>query len=228
MLESERAATSPSPATSATSALGRLRAETRVLHEQIEGVVPILQPGADASTYRWYLQKLLGFHRPLEPALFATPGLEALGIRRQEREKLPWLERDLQALGLSAAAIQALPDCQPSPVLHGLPGALGCSYVLEGATLGAQLIYRELSARLPEVMATACAYLRCYGAQTGARWRSFIGALEQGATEESARRALVASACDTFQCLQRWLEQGNESPRVLARARALRGRVAHG
>lgn len=225
MLDSERAAASPSPVTYRTPALGRLRAETRALHEQLEAVVPILQPGADESTYRWYLQKLLGFHRPLEPALFATPGLESLGLRRQEREKRPWLERDLLALGLSASELRDLPDCPRLPVLHGLPGALGCAYVLEGAMLGAQLIVRELSARLPEVMAAASAYLRCYGAHTGARWHGLVGALEQAARDEAA---LVAGARETFRCLQLWLEQGGAAPRALAGAGAPRGRVAHG
>jgi heme oxygenase len=228
MQESELAAGSVSPVNSASSALGRLRAETRALHEQIEGVVPILQAGADAGTYRWYLQKLLGFHRPLEPALFATPGLASLGILRAEREKRPWLERDLRALGLSAAELEALPDCRPLPVLHGLPGALGCAYVLEGATLGAQVILRELLPRLPEVLKRASSYLRCYGAHTAARWRCFTRALEHGVPDEAAREALVTSARDTFECLQRWLEHGNSSPRAVARARALRGRVAHG
>jgi heme oxygenase len=111
--------------------LARLRAETRVLHEQIEGVVPLLQSDADDATYRWYLQKLLVLHRPLEPAPFATPGLAELAILGAERAKQPWLERDLQALGLSAEQVQAPPDCGPLPVLHGLPGALGCAYVLE-------------------------------------------------------------------------------------------------
>lgn len=228
MQESEPAAPSPSPIVPSSSALGRLRAETRALHEQIEGVVPILQAGADAGTYRWYLQKLLGFHRPLEPALFSTPGLESLGVQRAEREKRPRLERDLQALGLSTEELEGLPDCRPLPVLHGLPGALGCAYVLEGATLGAQLILRELLPRLPRELERASSYLRCYGAQTGARWRSFLRALEQGAPDESARAALVSSARDTFQCLHRWLEQGNSSPRAVARAKAVRGRVAHG
>ncbi|MEY2933988.1 MAG: hypothetical protein RL033_4737 [Pseudomonadota bacterium] len=228
MQESERPAGTSSAMTPASSALARLRAETRALHEQIEGVVPILQSGADDATYRWYLQKLLGFHRPLEPALFATPGLAELGILRVERAKQPWLERDLQALGLRAEQVQALPDCRPVPVLHGLPGALGCAYVLEGATLGAQLIVRELSPRLPGVMKQASAYLRCYGTETGMRWRGFSAALERGAVGETERAVLVASARDTFQSLHRWLEQDSTAPRVVARSRALRGRVAHG
>src|SRR3954471_14174205 len=149
----------------ARSAVDRIRDETRALHEQMAGIVPLLQPEADEQTYRTYLEQLLGFHRPLEPVLFARAGLRELGIRRAEREKAPWLARDLLALGLSAEQVITLPRCRALPRVQSLSAALGCCYVLEAATLEAQLIHRELSTRLPDTMSRASAYLLCYGAE---------------------------------------------------------------
>jgi heme oxygenase len=187
------------------SALDRIRRETRALHEQIEGIVPLLQSDADEQTYRAYLEKLLGFHRPLEPVLFARAGLHELGIRRAEREKSPWLARDLLALGLSAEELIGLPRCRALPPVPSLSAALGCCYVLEGATLGAQLIYRELSARLPDTMSRASSYLRCYGAETGRMWKVFCAALEHHGQQGEEQAEMADAARATFTTLRAWL-----------------------
>ena len=203
-----------SNARSARSALERIRYETRALHQQIEGIVPLLQPEADERVYRSYLEKLLGFHRPLEPVLFARAGLRELGMRRSEREKAPWLARDLLALGLSAEEVVALPRCRALPHVPSLSAALGCCYVLEGATLGAQLIYRELSQRLPDTMSRASQYLRCYGSETGRMWRTFCAALEHHGQLAEEQAEMVGAARETFTTLRAWLLGGNGSVHV--------------
>jgi heme oxygenase len=187
------------------SALDRIRNETRALHEQIEGIVPLLQPEADEQTYRTYLEQLLGFHRPLEPVLFARAGLRELGIRRAEREKAPWLARDLLALGLSAEQVITLPRCRALPRVQSLSAALGCCYVLEGATLGAQLIYRELSPRLPDTMSRASSYLRCYGTETSRMWKAFCAALEHHGQYAHEQAEMADAARETFTALRAWL-----------------------
>jgi heme oxygenase len=191
------------------TALDRIRHETRALHEQIEGIVPLLQPDADEQTYRRYLEKLLGFHRPLEPVLFARAGLRELGIRRAEREKAPWLARDLLALGLSAEQLSTLPRCRALPCVRSLSAALGCCYVLEGATLGAQLIYRELATRLPDTMSRASSYLRCYGSETGPMWKGFCAALEHHGQHAEEQAEMADAARETFTTLRAWLLGAN-------------------
>ena len=196
------------------SALERIRYETRALHEQIEGIVPLLQPDADEQTYRSYLEKLLGFHRPLEPVLFARAGLRELGIRRAEREKAPWLARDLLTLGLSAEEVISLPRCRTLPCVQSLSAALGCCYVLEGATLGAQLIHRELSTRLPDTMSRASSYLRCYGTETGKMWKAFCAALEHHGQCAEEQLEMADAARETFTTLRAWLLGVNGTTRV--------------
>ncbi|MEO8180823.1 MAG: biliverdin-producing heme oxygenase [Deltaproteobacteria bacterium] len=196
---------------SAPSALERIRMETRTLHHQLESVVPILEPGAEEQTYRHYLEKLLGFHRPLEPVLFSRSGLRELGIRRAEREKAPWLARDLLGLGLRVEDLALLPVCRSTPRLVTLGNALGCCYALECATLEAQLIFQELPQRLPRAMATASSYLRCYGPQTRSMWNLFISALEHHGRDESVQREMVATARETFSQLRDWLLLGDRT-----------------
>lgn len=194
-----------SAARSQRSALDRIRYETRALHQQIEGIVPLLQSDSDEQTYRAYLEKLLGFHRPLEPVLFARAGLRELGIRRAEREKAPGLARDLLALGLSPEELSRLPRCRVLPRVPSLSAALGCCYVLEGATLGAQLIHRELSTRLPDTMSRASSYLRCYGTETSRMWKAFCAALEHHGQQGEEQAEMAEAARATFTALRAWL-----------------------
>lgn len=188
-----------------TSILERLKQETRTLHEQIESVVPILEPTADAAVYRGYLEKLLGFHRPVERDLAAVPGIDTLGLMLERRWKSPRLERDLLGLGLAPGAVARLACCWNTPRIHNLHRALGCLYVLEGATLGGQVIVRTLSARLPAVLDRGSSYLRCYADQTGAQWRSFTSVLLAQGQHEAAQAEMIAAARETFATLHRWL-----------------------
>jgi heme oxygenase len=206
------------------SILERLKQETRALHEQIEAVVPILHPAADAAVYRRYLEKLLGFHRPVERDLAAVPGLEQLGLTLDRRWKSPRLERDLLGLGLAPGAVASLATCALTPRIHGLDSALGCMYVLEGATLGGQVVVRALSARLPAVLDRGSSYLRCYADETGAQWRAFTSVLLAHGRHEAAQAEMVAAARETFTTLHAWLvDDGRDAAREHHGAR-----VAHG
>lgn len=215
-----------------TSILERLKQETRALHEQIESVVPILRPGADAVVYRRYLEKLLGFHRPVESHVAAVNGIEMLGLMLDRRWKSPRLERDLLGFGLAPGAVASLASCANTPRIRSLSSALGCMYVLEGATLGGQVIARELRARMPAVLDRGSSYLRCYADQTGAQWRAFTAVLLAYGQHEAAQAEMVDAACETFATLRAWLEDDAPDATIDATIDAatacLGARVAHG
>ena len=85
--------------------LARLRRETAELHARAEAALPLLDAGPTRDASRGLLAAFLGFHRPLEPVLWAEPGLVALGLYAAERRRTPLLERDLRALGAAADAV---------------------------------------------------------------------------------------------------------------------------
>ena len=186
----------------ARDVLSSLRQHTRELHAEVERAVPILAPHSGACEYRWYLAKLLGFHRTREPQLEREPRLAALDL--PARRKVTYLERDLLALGFSPEQLATLP-CSASTALTSEAGAYGVMYVLEGATLGGRVVYRSLHERDPELMACASAYLRCYGEHTRARWNEFVAALIAAPRDELESAVVVAAARDTFAALLRWL-----------------------
>ncbi|HEY3499929.1 MAG TPA: biliverdin-producing heme oxygenase [Polyangiaceae bacterium] len=192
---------------------GQLRAATASLHERLEASVPLLRPSAGEHTYRWYLARLYGVSVPLERAVGGVAGLDALGLDLGGRRKSGALASDLAALGLEARALAKLPRCGFLPELSDVPAALGCLYVMEGASLGGQVLHRELSCRMPEPMRVASRYLRFYGAETGARWRTFLAALASYDGDAEASAAAVHTARATFVVLQGWLA---EPPRRFA------------
>jgi len=124
--------------------LDLLRERTRAAHDRAEEALPLLDPSLDAARYRAILAGFWGFHAALEPCLAAVAELRALGLDPAERRKLPRLEHDLRTLG---ADPMRLPVANAVPEVEGAAAALGCMYVLEGATLGGRVISRHLAAR---------------------------------------------------------------------------------
>jgi heme oxygenase len=79
-------------------------------------------------------------------------------------------------------------------------------YVLEGATLGGQILRREITARLGLEADNGAAYLDVYGAATGRRWRQFLKKQSNRPKDADQRKAVVLAAQTTFSCFERWLE----------------------
>ena len=95
-----------------------------------------------------------------------------------------------------------LPLC-PVPLLRDAFEALGSLYVMEGSTLGGQVIMRNVTLRLGFDDRFGCSYFAGHGANTGAMWRSFLARLDEAPTAEAERIANGASA--TFERLAWWL-----------------------
>ncbi|MFO1147915.1 MAG: biliverdin-producing heme oxygenase [Alsobacter sp.] len=116
------------------------------------------------------------------------------------RRKLAFLERDLQALGL--AAIEG--GCDDVPILGTRAQALGSLYVIEGSTLGGQLIARHARSLLALPRGEGTSFFESYGAAVGKRWVAFRQLLAESSSP-TTDAAAVASARQTFLCLGRVL-----------------------
>jgi len=85
-----------------------------------------------------------------------------------------------------------------------LPAALGTLYVTEGATLGGQLISRQLERHLGLCDGRGYAFFQSYGSGIGVMWRRFLAELRRHDTPEM-RPAIIAGAIDTFATFEHWL-----------------------
>ena len=77
-------------------------------------------------------------------------------------------------------------------------------YVVEGSTLGGQVISRVLQ-EVDWVPAGGIHYFIAYGARTGAMWREFLSHLE-AASSLAADPLIETGAIATFRVLTDWLK----------------------
>jgi heme oxygenase len=182
-----------------------LRAGTAELHIALEKRLPFFSDTLDTQAFVRLIQAYYGFYLPLENALLRSDAIPA-DFDLTPRLKAPTLRTDLHALGVSAAALQGLSQCEQLPIIDSSAACLGVLYVLEGATLGGQILRREISTRLGLEVDNGAAFLDIYGAATGRRWRDFIEYLGSRPMSAAERAAVVTAAQTTFSCFERWLE----------------------
>ena len=183
--------------------LQRLREETRSAHEAIERDLDDLRAHSSMDRYRVLLARFFGFYADWEPNVAASLADENFFAPRR---KTALLQRDLVSLGYSVEAISALPRCPDLPTLTGLSEALGSVYVLEGATLGGQIISRRLERDLGLSEGRGYGFFRSYGREVGTMWRAFGERVL--ALPADAGDACVRSAQLTFARLHGWLCRG--------------------
>ena len=182
----------------------QLREHTAPLHREIEILLRL--PGAicGRADYQDWLGRFLGLYDPLERSLAAFSEWESFGLSRLSRDHSGCLVDDLAALGidsreLSRASPALLPDLPT--FAHGL----GALYVIEGATLGGQMILRDLEPRIGAAIAGATRFFGGRGATVGPMWRSFRAALDEFGLEQPQLRAgVVAGAERTFRAMLVW------------------------
>lgn len=94
----------------------------------------------------------------------------------------------------------------PCPAALDTPAAcLGALYVLEGATLGGQVLRREMARRLGVHADNGGAFLDVYGTETGRRWKDFLDYLGRLPLDADATQRAVDAARSTFSGFEQWL-----------------------
>ena len=192
------------PVTPIVTRMQRLREATRVVHTRIEGVLPLLDPGLTRTRYIRVVEAFYGFYAPLEPCIARAVGAEGAALTLELRAKLPLLATDLRALGRTDAELEDLPRCRDVPTVDTASHAIGTLYVIEGATLGGQIIRKHLRDGLAIEAVSGAAFFTGYGARTGAMWSGFGEHVDRSPTLDTA--VAVAAAVATFQTLTVWLE----------------------
>src|SRR6476646_4923354 len=118
------------------------RNQTSSHHEGIESLLDLLNENFTLSSYTQLLKRFYGFYLPLEKLFgeFLSPHLFPFDM--DSRRKSPLLRDDLISLGLTPSAIERLPLCSEDelPEILNDSSILGCLYVIEGSTLGGQVL----------------------------------------------------------------------------------------
>jgi heme oxygenase len=186
-----------------TTVRDRLRQETAEIHERLHGHPGLAAAASGAITaddYARLLARLFGFHRAYESVLAETAFNEAydLGfvtpVARSES-----LALDLVALGVDRATITNLPLCASIVRPSSVAELLGSRYVVEGSTLGGQLIARALEPRFGDNR-------RFFLSKPGNTWRALSESLEALAGDPSSVQAAGNAARTSFLDFERWME----------------------
>jgi heme oxygenase len=191
--------------------MARLRHDTADHHSRAEHAVDLRASLSSRNDYRELLGRLHGFYAPLETALerFAAEVPELL---IPQRRKTPLLESDLRMLGDSVAAITTLQRSEALPCLGSVAGAVGCLYVLEGATLGGRVIARLLQNTLGISAPTGGAFFASYGERIDTMWQAFGQAAECCCDRASRQDDAVKAAIATFECFTAWIPPERRLP----------------
>ena len=178
----------------------RLRAATASSHQGLEDALDWRARVATLPGYRALLARFHGFHAAYEPAIGLALADEAFwGPRR----RFAALAADLAHLGMPDAEIATLP--RPSAVTFAdEAAAMGALYVLEGSTLGGQVIGRHIGA-VHGLTQAGLAYYRAHGRQTGVMWNAFRARLDRLSGDPEAEAAALATGTATFDALRIWL-----------------------
>ena len=192
--------------------LTRLKYETAEAHAATERIVDLPSRLTSREAYRRLLARFWGFYAPFEAQLAGGLGMHAHASALRERAHTPRLVRDLRAIGMPPDAIDALPRCAALPVLPSYRHFLGGWYVLEGATLGGQVVARQVRETLRLATNQGCSFFAAHGSQTGPMWRAFGALLIAAAPDSEAENNIVHGANETFAAFGRWIsDRGMES-----------------
>jgi heme oxygenase len=187
-----------------------LKEKTDGHHREIETVTRfrrVFAPDYALSEYQDLLKRFYGFHTPLEQT-FLSHAEWLDGFELQPRLRSPHLVADLKALGVSEEELQQLPQCSDLPQLDTPAKLFGCLYVLEGSTLGGQMISKHLNERFSFPPGQeAVTFYSGHGKETMPMWKAFKESLNQRFSTEQDLKELSSAAGETFEALARWMNQ---------------------
>ena len=166
--------------------MAALRSGTATHHARTEALVPVLDPALGLTGYGAILLRFRVSYAVLEHMLAQVPQWPAdFDVRAGHRGAL--LDRDLawlQSCGALADESFDFAAAAPAGEVPTLPQAIGIAYVLEGASLGGQVILRHLGPRLGISATEGARFYAGEGAGTARRWRAF-GAMVDAWGEEN-------------------------------------------
>ncbi|WPP50062.1 biliverdin-producing heme oxygenase [Catalinimonas niigatensis] len=180
-----------------------LRAKTFEQHHQLEShplLHQLTSTDLSLSVYATILHKFYGYFSPLE-ALVNQFSLESYLPDFAERRKTQLLLQDLEKLDLEIS-IQL---CDNLPAIYNMESAMGAMYVMEGSTLGGQMISRQVEKALGLTPARGTAFFYGYGKETGKRWKRFQEGLQRLALTRDDCQTLITTSQNTFFKFNHWL-----------------------
>ena len=187
-----------------------LRTSTADCHKQLELnslSLALLSDNVNENIYCRYLTRLYSFVKGFEQ--FVYPVLSQHFLNISDRKKAAFIEEDLKANHITIDKNTILEEAFFKDTYPDVYLAAGALYVLEGSTLGGQIIIKHLQKTMPAGFKNA-AYFSGYQQKTGSMWKEFLQqliALPQSTLEE---QQIIEGAIITFKIIDGLLSNNNE------------------
>jgi heme oxygenase len=184
--------------------LARLKRDTQASHLALESRINLIDRVRTAAGYAKLLEAFYGLFSPIEERLGHHQSEIVAWIPDiQNRMRTALLRRDLRVLG--NASPEDLPVAAV-PAYDSLADQIGCLYVLEGSTLGGQVISRQIGQALGYTPEHGCEFFYGHGTATGDMWQRFRKGIESYASARPSEEAdVIQSAVRTFQAFDIWM-----------------------
>jgi heme oxygenase len=180
----------------------RLRSETADRHRKLEEEISPFWRFQAVDAYQRYLACTYPFYFAAEKTLGDLDWRPA-EIDFESRRKAGLLIIDLTFFGAEVPTAPGGPELS----VANLQEAIGCLYVLEGATLGGQVITRHLKT-LGIEPSTGGSFFAGYGSRTGEMWKSFQASATSFCRDEDDVKNAVHGAKRMFDLFSVWMSQG--------------------
>jgi heme oxygenase (biliverdin-IX-beta and delta-forming) len=175
---------------------GLLKSSTSALHQSLEQtpLMSVMSNGSPSlDDYYEYLRRQFSIIAPLETQLRSWLSPENSALRLV---KTDWLLTDLKAFGYDN-----IRHSTEVPVISSMGAAIGVQYVLEGSTMGLQLLRLRLQNEHPLLLSKASCFLIGYGENARQYWKNFVEYL--GAQPDAYHEPAIEAAHSTFSAYYR-------------------------
>ena len=173
-----------------------IKEHTKSSHRQLEKVmVKQLRAIQTNEDYIKLLQLFYSYFGALEDEIGQY--LKADQFREDfQRRKASRLIEDIKALGGRPEKKAKQADL---PVIENRLQAFGALYVIEGSTLGGQVIVKMLERQMTTNRKSGFTFFNGYGEETAKRWTSFKNLLDEQVRDETEARQILEAADVTFE-----------------------------
>lgn len=173
-----------------------LKTETAENHKRLEALLfveQIFNKSLSLLQYKKLLAINFAVHKLLEADIYEAL-LTTIGntIIQTSHPKLPALQKDMDEINNDILLKKNI----AVPTINDTAEALGALYVLEGATLGGRVIYKQLQ-QTPGLQHLHLHYYNFYKDLPGQRWKNFLDIMNRQVPPQQYAQC-VAKANETF------------------------------
>jgi len=165
---------------------------------------PILTNKINLENFKNVLKVFYGFYKPLEEKIYNLQELEDLGLKIEKRKKIPLLLKDMENFNILEYEINKIELCYDFPNFDTIENILGSLYVIEGATLGGQIVANKLQ----EIFNKEIYFFNSYRENIKEMWKEFCNVLNEfGNKNPDKEEIIIESSENTYFKFNEWLKK---------------------